>query len=119
MAKTRTIVICGAGRGIGAMTAVDLGRRGYHVFVVGLPHEEKELRQVARDAGNLHAWAIADVRDRGQMDAAMARALQVMGRIDIVMANAGIARQMPTDDAEFSDELRLTLEVNLFGVVNS
>jgi NAD(P)-dependent dehydrogenase (short-subunit alcohol dehydrogenase family) len=119
MSKSRRVFITGASRGLGKETALRLGRRGAHVFVTGLASEEKALKEVARAAGNPHAWAIADVRSMEQMEAAMKRAHECMGRIDIVINNAGIARQMTIEDPKFIEELEVTLAVNLIGTVNT
>jgi NAD(P)-dependent dehydrogenase (short-subunit alcohol dehydrogenase family) len=72
------------------------------------------LSAVARECGDA-PWAECDVRDRGQVEDAVALAVQRLGGLDIVVANAGTAAQLPIlggDPAVFER----TIEVNLIGV---
>ncbi|MFJ5102489.1 SDR family oxidoreductase [Streptomyces sp. NPDC088554] len=105
-------VVTGAARGVGEALARKLSARGVRVALVGL--EEDELKRVA---GRLHTdcaqWH-ADVTD----DAAMARvareAEERFGRVDIVVANAGVASGGPFADSD-PDAWRRVIEVNLIG----
>jgi NAD(P)-dependent dehydrogenase (short-subunit alcohol dehydrogenase family) len=108
----RRAFITGAARGIGAATARRLHARGASVALAGL--EPDLLSAVARECGDA-PWAECDVRDRGQVEDAVALAVQRLGGLDIVVANAGTAAQLPIlggDPAVFER----TIEVNLIGV---
>jgi NAD(P)-dependent dehydrogenase (short-subunit alcohol dehydrogenase family) len=108
----RRVMITGAARGIGAATARRLHSRGARLALLGI--EPDELQAVARDCGDAPAFE-CDVRDRSQVDAAVAEAVDRLGGLDVVMANAGVAAQLPIlgGDAEVFER---TLEVNLLGV---
>jgi NAD(P)-dependent dehydrogenase (short-subunit alcohol dehydrogenase family) len=107
-----THLITGAARGIGAATARRLHSRGARVALAGLGPEL--LEQVAADCG--HApWSECDVSDREQVDAAVESAVEQLGGLDVVVANAGIAAQLPLvggDPAVFEQ----TIAVNVLGV---
>jgi NAD(P)-dependent dehydrogenase (short-subunit alcohol dehydrogenase family) len=108
----RRVLITGAARGIGAETARRLHARGARVALAGL--EPDGLEQVAAACGGAPWWA-CDVSDRGQVDAAVAGAAERLGGLDVVMANAGVAGQLPLvggDPAIFER----TLAVNVLGV---
>jgi NAD(P)-dependent dehydrogenase (short-subunit alcohol dehydrogenase family) len=108
----RRAFITGAARGIGAATARRLHARGASVALAGL--EPELLAEVARECGDA-PWAECDVRDRGQVEDAVELAVQRLGGLDIVVANAGTAAQLPIlggDPAVFER----TVEVNLIGV---
>jgi AhpD family alkylhydroperoxidase len=108
----KRVLITGAARGIGAATARRLYSRGAQVVVAGI--EPEQLAQVARDCGDGLA-VVCDVRDRGQVEAAVEAAVEHLGGLDIVIANAGVAAQLPLlggDPAVFER----TVEVNLLGV---
>lgn len=119
MSKSKNIVITGGSRGLGKETALKLSGKGNRVFVIGLKGEFDDLKKVAADCGDPRAWAVADVRSLGQLQVAMAKANSIMGSIDVVMCNAGIARQMTTEDPMFIEELQTTLDVNLIGSVKT
>jgi NAD(P)-dependent dehydrogenase (short-subunit alcohol dehydrogenase family) len=110
----RRVLITGAARGIGALTARRLHERGARVALLGL--EPDLLREVAAACGNA-PWYECDVADREAVDAAVAAALQRLGGLDVAIANAGIGAQMTLvdgDDAVWD----ATLAVNLNGTYN-
>lgn len=88
----------GASRGIGAATARALAERGATVVVTG--RDESKLRDVAADVGGTHV--IADLRTAKAADSLVAQVLGQHGRLDLVVANAGIGyagefASMPAD----------------------
>src|SRR5690554_1748626 len=88
----RRVLITGAARGIGAALAVRLHERGARVALAGL--EPDLLEVVAASAGDA-PWSRCDVTDRAQVEESVALAVDALGGLDIVVANAGIAGQMP------------------------
>lgn len=109
----RVALITGAARGIGAETARRLAAAGASVSLVGL--EPDLLQKLAAELGDEHAWFEADVTDQASIDAAVAATADRFGRIDIVMANAGVAAYGTVrthDPAAFAR----TIDVNLTGV---
>ncbi len=111
----RRVLITGAARGIGAATARRLHERGARVVVAGI--EPDLLAAVASDCGSAPALT-CDVRDREQVEAAVQAAVEHLGGLDVVIANAGVAAQLPIlgGDPEVFDR---TVEVNLIGVYNT
>jgi NAD(P)-dependent dehydrogenase (short-subunit alcohol dehydrogenase family) len=108
----RRVLITGAARGIGAATARRLHERGAKVALVGL--EPELLGQVAADCGGA-PWTVCDVSERQQVDAAVSDSIEQLGGLDVVIANAGIAAQLPLvggDPAIFEK----TIAVNVLGV---
>jgi len=82
----KVAIVTGAGRGIGRATALALSDRG--VLVVGVDLDEDALLELAARTGG--STFTADVRDPAHADAAVAHALRRHGRLDIVVANAGV-----------------------------
>jgi 3-oxoacyl-[acyl-carrier protein] reductase len=84
----RVALITGGGRGIGAATAQLLSSEGARVAVSDMDSAPAE--EVARP---LKGLAIAcDVTDREQVEAMVARTVKELGRLDILVACAGITR---------------------------
>ena len=110
----RRVLITGAARGIGAATARRLHARGARLVLAGI--EPELLAEVAADCDALAV--VCDVRDREQVEAAVEAAVEHLGGLDVVMANAGVAAQLPIvgGDPEIFER---TLEVNLLGVYNT
>lgn len=109
----KVVLITGAARGIGAGVARRLAEQGAIVALVGL--EAAELRAVAAECGpDASAWD-ADVTDWAALEAAVEGIVARHGRIDVVMANAGIAAAgfiRSIDPAAFEK----VIEVDLLGV---
>ncbi|MGZ4283117.1 MAG: SDR family NAD(P)-dependent oxidoreductase [Solirubrobacteraceae bacterium] len=109
------ILITGAARGIGAESAKRLHARGAKVVLAGI--EPDLLAEVA--AACCDSLAVpCDVRDRRQVEAAVDAAVDRLGGLDVVIANAGVAALTPIaggDPAIFER----TIDVNLIGVYNT
>ncbi|MEU5853337.1 SDR family oxidoreductase [Saccharopolyspora shandongensis] len=112
----KVVLITGAARGIGAQTARELARRGARLALVGL--EPDELAAVAAELGDGHFWAEADVTDPDSIEAAVAAAVEQLGRLDVAIANAGIA---PIGTVRHSDPRAFVkaVDVNLNGVFHT
>ena len=111
--KGKVVLVTGAARGIGAGVARDLAGKGAKVALVGL--EADELAAVAKECGpDAGAWE-ADVTSWAELEKATAEIVERYGRIDVVLANAGIAATGFTrsiDPAAFER----VINVNLLGV---
>jgi NAD(P)-dependent dehydrogenase (short-subunit alcohol dehydrogenase family) len=108
----RRVLITGAARGIGAALAQRLHERGARVAIVGL--EDDLLADVAARCGDAH-WEHCNVTDRLQVDQAVANAAAVLGGLDVVVPNAGIAAQLPLVGGDPAVMERM-LQVNVLGV---
>jgi 3-hydroxybutyrate dehydrogenase len=94
----KTALVTGGGRGIGRAIAIHLAGRGARVVVTG--RTTAEIDEVATATGGL---AIAcDMADRAQIAALLERLGQEVGRVDVLVANAGVAESAPY--ATTSDE---------------
>jgi NAD(P)-dependent dehydrogenase (short-subunit alcohol dehydrogenase family) len=110
----RTVLITGAARGIGAELARRAAARGARVALVGL--EPDLLAAVAAELGPEHLWVEADVTDPAALDVAVQRTVDTFGRLDVVVANAGIA-PLGTVATSSARSLARTVEVNLTGAM--
>src|SRR5918999_262466 len=90
--RGRRVFITGGARGIGAGLARRLHERGARVAIARL--EPELLEQVARSCGDA-PWHECDVTDRAQVEAAVSGSVERLGGLDVVVANAGVAGQLP------------------------
>ncbi len=108
------VLITGAARGIGALLAQRLHQRGARVAILGL--EPEHLAAVAAKCGGA-PWYECDVTDREAVTEAVDAAVTALGGLDVAIANAGVAAQMPLvgGDPEVFDA---TMAVNVTGTYN-
>src|SRR4051794_2139295 len=115
--KGQVALITGGARGVGAETARRLVAKGAKVVLVDLDAEP--LRALEAELGAENATGVlGDVCSLEQMEAAVAHGVQRFGRLDIVMANAGIASNgsvLQVDPATF----RRVIDVNINGVFHT
>ena len=112
----RVAVVTGASRGLGRAIALALAEAGADVAVAG--RAAAELEETARQAVQHDVRAlpfVADVSAYPEVERLMAHVVSALGRLDIVVNNAGIARVAPLAEASL-DDWRAIVEVNLSGV---
>lgn len=113
---TKVALVTGAGSGIGKATAVLLASRGYTVGVLG--HTEAEIAVTTEEirAGGGEAVLLqADISDENDMRKAVDNLVEQAGRLDVVVANAGInGVWAPIDDLTL-EEWNRTIAINLTG----
>ncbi|MEU8620126.1 SDR family oxidoreductase [Streptomyces sp. NPDC048623] len=105
-------VVTGGARGVGELLARKLSARGAKIALVGL--EPELLKEVA---GRLHTeadWWHADVTDHVAMARVAQEVKERFGKVDIVVANAGVAAGGPFTDSD-PVAWRRVIEVNLIG----
>ena len=99
----KTAVVTGGGSGIGQAIAKRLGADGYHVATIDL------------NAGDGDFAYAADVTDRAQVDAALAKVREQLGPVSILVNAAGVDGFKRFTDITFDDWQRV-INVNLHGV---
>jgi meso-butanediol dehydrogenase/(S,S)-butanediol dehydrogenase/diacetyl reductase len=110
-------IITGGARGIGRGVALSLAREGAHMVVADLPslHAEMEETAALAEAEGVQALAVdCDVTDWAQVSALTQAALDRFGRIDILVANAGVISVAPVV-AMSEEQWDRVIEVNLKG----
>lgn len=107
----RRVLITGAARGIGAALSRRLHERGARVALAGL--EPAPLAQTAAASG-IAPWREADVSDGEAIGRAVDELVGELGGLDIVIANAGIAKQLPIVGGQ-DGVMEQTMNVNFLG----
>jgi NAD(P)-dependent dehydrogenase (short-subunit alcohol dehydrogenase family) len=113
----RIAVVTGAASGIGRATALVFAREGASVVVADVTEDGgAETVRLARESGGNASFVRCDVSRAGEVEALMARAVELYGRLDCAVNNAGIEGAVaPT--ADYPDEAwHRVLAVDLTGV---
>src|ERR671918_1437402 len=114
----RVAVVTGATSGIGAATARRLASDGASVALVG--RREERLRDLAadlRDASQADVTRVtADVSDRDAVERAAVSIRDKLGRVDLVVANAGVMLPAPFEEADTAEWDRM-LDTNVRGLL--
>ena len=121
--------VTGAGRGQGRSHAVRLAEEGADIIAVDLCHNvatvryplatSDDLKETARLVEKLDRRIVAveaDVRERAQLIAALDRGIAELGRLDIVVAQAGILSQKAEQQLQAWTDV---MDTNLIGIINA
>lgn len=118
----KVVFITGASSGIGRATALAFARRGSHVAGVARRSErlaelEAEISALPAPHGDFLGIA-GDVTQADAMQAAVQQTLDRFGRLDVLVANAGVGHRGAVADADWKD-LETLLRTNIDGVLHS
>jgi len=114
----KSIFITGASSGLGEAIAVEFARRGYAIAIAARRIERIEaLAARLREQGAAAVLPVAlDVTDFPTIEVALERAAREFGRLDIVVANAGVGYSLPVGRGKF-EQARQTIDTNLTGAI--
>src|SRR5919108_3020186 len=112
--RGQRVLITGAARGIGAALAEKLAAHGARLALVGL--EPETMAAVAERCGEDTFVTECDVSSSEQVTDAIDTAARLLGGLDVVVANAGIAAGGPLRSQDVRSWERV-IEINLLGVM--
>ena len=110
----RSILITGAGSGIGRATAVHFANAGWDVALVGRRREA--LDETAKIAGRGHVLP-GDMTKAREVEGVFAEAVAAMGRLDALFNNAGRGSRPRTIDETPLEDWQAVLDINLSGAM--
>ena len=127
-------MITGAARGIGRATAIELARQGANIVLLDIADpqgvenisgyrlansdELNKAVELVEAEGVTAIPIVADVRNLDRMKEAAKTTIDRLGKIDILVANAGIAIWSPFNEMQ-PQQWQNVIDVNLTGVANS
>jgi len=115
----KVVVVTGAAKGTGRVHCQRFADEGADVIALDAPAAADELRDTARkvaDRGRRCATGLADVSDLGAVAAAIDAGVAELGRLDVIVANAGVHLQGAPSWELDPRVWQRTLDINLTGV---
>ncbi len=106
----KVVVITGGGRGIGQACAQRFAAEGGQVAILDI--DRPQAQATAAQVGGKAVYC--NVADHASVHAAIQETLDAWGRLDVLVANAGVYRGGPLT-ADSLDDWRLVLDINLTG----
>jgi len=116
----RTALITGGTKGIGLGVAEMLIKEGYKVAITGRNAETVETvaAQLNQQQEGAALGIVADVRNFDSQQAAVNQVLEKWGRLDVLVANAGVGHFAPIETLTL-EQWQETIDINLTGVFYS
>ncbi len=117
--RDQSVLITGGSRGLGLELARQLAGQGCRIAICA--RDAQELERARRDIESRHPAAQVwthpcDVSDRGQVEDLVRRVIEHYGRLDVLIANAGIISVGPIDTLQVQDFER-AMGVMFWGVL--
>ena len=109
----KVALVTGGGRGIGQVIARDLARAGADIAILSRSGAADTVALIEGEGGKCLDLR-GDVTDESSVKAAMANILEVYGRLDIAVNNAGVCYHKTIFEATLED-WRKTIDINLTG----
>jgi 2-hydroxycyclohexanecarboxyl-CoA dehydrogenase len=112
----KTVIVTGAGQGIGRAIAEKMAAEGATVIVTDI--NEATAKETADTIGGGAVGIRTDVTSRESVNAMVDQVLAQFGRIDVLVNNAGWDKASPFVDSDPADWDRV-IQINLYGVLNT
>jgi sorbitol-6-phosphate 2-dehydrogenase len=109
-------IVTGGGQGLGQALCLRLAQEGAHVVVTDINGQtSNETAALIRERTDRRALSIAvNVTDEAQVEGMVRQTMDEFGRLDVMVANAGVLRSGPVEEFD-AEAWRFVLDVNLFG----
>jgi NAD(P)-dependent dehydrogenase (short-subunit alcohol dehydrogenase family) len=113
----KTILVTGGSRGIGKSVATAFAEAGADLAIVGLDFEgaKKTAEELEKNHGIRTLPIKADVSNPDDVNSMIDQVLEVFGRLDVALCNAGICLNIPAEEMTF-EQWNKVINTNLTGV---
>ncbi|KAI0777896.1 NAD(P)-binding protein [Irpex lacteus] len=121
MSSTRVAFITGGAQGIGESIAIRLAQDGLDIAIFDIAGKEELLNEVTKkitDSGRKATWFVGDVTNEESIKNAIAKTVEELGSLDVMVANAGIRHRKPVIEMTL-EEWNNVLAINATGVMLS
>jgi NAD(P)-dependent dehydrogenase (short-subunit alcohol dehydrogenase family) len=111
----KSVVITGAGSGIGRAASVLFSREGAKLIIVDRTEGVKETAKLVSDAGGTVEAVMADAGSEAEVKAFIDKAVAKYGRLDAIWANAGVSGGLVPLAEQTVEHWQEVLRINLIG----
>ncbi|MDC7222769.1 MAG: SDR family NAD(P)-dependent oxidoreductase, partial [Spirochaetales bacterium] len=104
--KDKSVIVTGGGTGIGKALSLLLAKKGASVAIVYSKSKDEAERTVEkiRESGGTAVAIKADVSDEQQVDLMVQKVVQELGKVNYLVNNAGITKQLPFKELDLIDD---------------
>ncbi|KAM0756261.1 short chain oxidoreductase [Meredithblackwellia eburnea MCA 4105] len=117
----KVAVVTGSSRGIGLGIATRLAQDGFDIVINDVKQNQAGIDEAVAEMKKLGVRSIgfaADVTSEKETDALVAKTVEALGKIDVMVANAGIAAVQSLLESTEEDRRRM-IDVNVHGLFNT
>ncbi|MBD3664194.1 SDR family oxidoreductase [Sulfitobacter sp. TSTF-M16] len=115
----KTLLVTGASTGLGVALSVQAAQAGFETYATMRNLDKRATLDAAAAAAGVTLNVLQlDVEDTASVEAAVAKVIANHGRIDVLVANAGVGFVRSTEQAT-EEEIRWVMDVNFMGLVRS
>jgi NADP-dependent 3-hydroxy acid dehydrogenase YdfG len=115
--SNKVVIITGASSGLGEATARMLADKGAKLMLAARREDRlKNLTESIKSKGGEASYQVVDVTDRSAMQSLADQTREIYGRIDVLIANAGLMQLAPLDKLKV-DEWDAMIDINIKGVL--
>ncbi|CAR25460.1 hypothetical protein ZYGR_0A00200 [Zygosaccharomyces rouxii] len=114
----KSVIVTGVSRGIGRSIVEQIIGAGENAVVTGIARSESSLKSLKEQFGDKFFYVVGDVTDKNAASALVQEALNKTGKIDAVVANAGVLEPVQTVQKADVDGWKQLFDVNFFSVLS-
>lgn len=111
----KVAIITGGNTGLGQAYSVALAKAGADLFIVTYDKNWDETRKLILDVGKKVEFYQADLSDKDQIKDVVEKCMQIYGKIDILINNAGTIRRAPLLEYK-SEDWEAVMDININAV---
>ncbi|MGN0894999.1 MAG: 3-oxoacyl-ACP reductase FabG [Succinivibrio sp.] len=117
--KGKSVIVTGAGAGIGRCMALTFAREGCNVVCIARRRETLDslVEEITKEGGTAMAFA-ADVTDFERLKDVAEKTVETYGSIDILLSNAGVLPQVPLSEMT-DDDYDYVMDINVKGAFHA
>ncbi|CAR27523.1 ZYRO0D00506p [Zygosaccharomyces rouxii] len=113
----KSVIVTGVSRGIGKSLVEEILDDRESAIVTGIARSESSLKSLKEQFGDKFFYVVGDVTDKNAASALVQEALNKTGKIDSVVANAGVLEPVQNVQRADVDDWKKLFDVNFFSVV--